>query len=141
MERRGLGCKKKIRFKRFFRAWTPRRRSDKASDDFPPPAVCNMPSATAPGVDPARQLGFIVAWSALNLLACAGFALLVVFGLHARRRNAVLLSFETVFALATGSNALLTWTGAVGSVPTPSGLCLASAALTGAFAVAQGAGE
>jgi hypothetical protein len=96
-------------------------------------------AATAPGGDPAGHTAFIVVWSVFNLCSCAGFVLLVVVGLCARRRNAVLLSFEAVFALATGMNTLLTWTGAVGRVPTPFASCLVSGTLGAALAPGQAA--
>jgi hypothetical protein len=98
-----------------------------------------MYARIAPGVDPARQKAFIVLWSTFNLLSCAGFLVLLGIGISSARgrRNAVLLSFETVFALTTGVNTMLTWTGHVGNAETPWTLCLISGSLGSALASGQ----
>jgi hypothetical protein len=96
----------------------------------------DMYATTTPGIDPAQSRLFIVVWSVFNLLACVGFTALAVVGLLARRRNAVLLSFELAFALTAGLNTILTWTGTVGRVPTPFTPCLISGTLGAALALA-----
>jgi hypothetical protein len=92
-----------------------------------------------PGVDPGRQKTLIVLWSLFNLLACAGFLVLLGVGLSTARgrQNAVLLSFETIFALTTAVNTMLTWTGHVGKAETPWTLCLVSGSLGSALAAGQ----
>jgi hypothetical protein len=99
-----------------------------------------MYATTAPGIDPTQSRPFIIVWSVFNLLACAGFSALAAIGLCARRRNAVLISFELAYALMTALNTILTWTGTVGSIPTPFMPCLIGGTLGAAMTPAPAVG-
>jgi hypothetical protein len=96
-------------------------------------------SKTDAGVNPRAQLTLILLWAIFDLLACAGFAVLLAIGLLTRRgkNNPVLLSLFAVFLLATASGPLLTWTGYAMSMDVPAGLCLVSGAFGSSWSAAQ----
>jgi hypothetical protein len=90
------------------------------------------------GVDPRKQLVFIVLHGVFNILGAVGFLGLFILSVISQRlrKNVVLLSFFAVFPLVNVANTLLLWTGYIFK-PVPFGLCVASGALGSSSSLLQ----